>query len=103
MINSETHFTVVFKNLTRDERVELADRYLDKIGASSYSHALDDRDQLLDALAYAEAALGDIGDADREPGDDLAWCESRAAQALPRVREVLLAHGRRTTSLTGGV
>lgn len=102
MINSETYFTVVFKGLTRDERVELADRYADSISASSYSHALDDRDRLLDALAYAEAALGDIGDADREPGDDLAWCENRAAQALPRVREVLLAHGRKSTSLTGG-
>lgn len=98
MTYSETHFTVVFKNLTRDERVELADRYSDKISASSYSHAMDDRDRLLDALAYAEAALGDIGDA----GDDLAWCENRAAQALPRVREVLLAHGRKSTSLTGG-
>ena len=100
MINSETYFTVVFKNLTRDERVELADRYADSISASSYSHAMDDRDRLLDALAYAEAALGD---ADREPDDDLAWCESRAAQALPRVRELLLAHGRRTTSLAGGI
>ena len=41
------------------------------------------------ALAYAEAALADIGDADREPGDDLAWCERRAAEALPRVRAAL--------------
>ena len=40
-------------------------------------------------LAYAEAALADIGDADREPGDDLAWCEQSAAQALPRVRAAL--------------
>jgi len=40
-------------------------------------------------LAYAEAALADIGDAEREPGDDLAWCEARAAEALPRVRAAL--------------
>lgn len=100
---SEAHFTIVFKNLTKEERIELTDRYSNQISASSYSHVMDDRDQLLDALAYAEAALGDIGDAEREPGDDLAWCENRAAQALPRVRELLLAHGRRTTSLTGGI
>jgi hypothetical protein len=40
-------------------------------------------------LAYAEAALADIGDADREPEDDLAWCEQRAAEALPCVRAAL--------------
>jgi hypothetical protein len=41
------------------------------------------------ALKTAEAALSDIGDSDREPGDDLAWCEARAAQALPAVRAAL--------------
>jgi len=41
------------------------------------------------ALILAEAALADIGDADREPGDDVAWCEARAAQALPAVRAAL--------------
>ena len=50
-------------------------------------------ERLRDTLAYAEAALADIGDADREPGDDLAWCEARAAEALPRVREHLAALG----------
>jgi hypothetical protein len=44
---------------------------------------------LREALKTAEAALADIGDADREPGDDLAWCERRAAQALPAVRAAL--------------
>lgn len=44
---------------------------------------------LLRALELAEAALADIGDGDREPGDDLAWAESRAAQDLPRIRRVL--------------
>ena len=43
-----------------------------------------------EVLLFAEAALADIGDADREPGDDLAWCEARAAEALPRVREALM-------------
>jgi hypothetical protein len=41
------------------------------------------------ALVIAEAALADIGDADREPGDDLAWCERRAAQDLPTIRAAL--------------
>jgi hypothetical protein len=44
---------------------------------------------LRSALKTAEAALADIGDATREPGDDLAWCERRAAQALPAVRAAL--------------
>lgn len=46
-------------------------------------------ERLRAALVTAEAALSDIGDADREPGDDLAWCEARAAQALPAVRAAL--------------
>jgi len=48
-------------------------------------------DQLLLALRHAEAALSDIGDADREPGDDVAWCERRAAEALPVVRAAIAA------------
>ena len=51
--------------------------------------AIGEIERLRDTLTYAEAALADIGDADREPGDDLAWCEARAAEALPRVRAVL--------------
>ena len=46
-------------------------------------------DLVRDAMMKAEAALADIGDADREPGDDLAWCERRAAQALPEIRAAL--------------
>lgn len=53
--------------------------------------AIGEIERLRDTLAYAEAALADIGDADREPGDDLAWCEARAAGALPRVRAVVAA------------
>jgi hypothetical protein len=45
--------------------------------------------KLREALQVAEAALSDIGDADREPGDDLAWCERRAAQNLPLIRQAL--------------
>lgn len=46
---------------------------------------------LVKALRTAEAALSDIGDAEREEGDDLAWCEGRAAKALPLIRSVLRA------------
>jgi hypothetical protein len=49
----------------------------------------DERDELRAALEIAEAALADIGDADREPGDDVAWCEARATEALPVVRAAL--------------
>ena len=45
--------------------------------------------ELEEALKLAEAGLADIGDADREPGDDLAWCERRAAEPLPRIRAAL--------------
>lgn len=46
-------------------------------------------EQLRKALFIAEAALSDIGDADREDGDDISWCENRAAAALPVVRTAL--------------
>jgi hypothetical protein len=45
--------------------------------------------ELIQALVWSEAALADIGDAEREPGDDLAWAERRAAEELPRIRRVL--------------
>lgn len=48
---------------------------------------------MIQALREAEAALADIGDADREPGDDVAWCEARAAKALPSVRAALAQSG----------
>jgi hypothetical protein len=57
--------------------------------AQMHEYAAAVSDALRNALKTAEAALADIGDADREPGDDLAWCERRAAQALPAVRAAL--------------
>ncbi len=48
-------------------------------------------EEMVGALRLAEAALSDIGDADREPGDDVAWCEKRAAQAIPKSRAALQA------------
>ena len=46
-------------------------------------------ERLSEALRVAEAALADSGDADREPGDDVAWCECRAAEPLPMIRALL--------------
>jgi len=91
MIGSNTYTTFVFKNLVKEQRKDLI--YHENFSAASDSHAIDERDALLSCLAYAEAALSDIGDAEREPGDDLEWCEYRAAQTLPRVRALLKAHG----------
>jgi uncharacterized protein YukE len=45
--------------------------------------------ELVAALETAEAALADVGDADREPGDDVAWREARTAKALPAARAAL--------------
>ena len=53
--------------------------------------------ELIRALELAEAALADISDAgcfQREPGDDLAQAEARAAQDLPRIRAALARWGR---------
>jgi hypothetical protein len=90
MIYTSNFFTVIFKNLTTKQRLDLSKHYC--ISAAGDSHAFDDRDELLAALRYAEAALADIGDADREPGDDLTWCENRAGEALPRIRKLIAAH-----------
>lgn len=49
-------------------------------------------ERLAEALRIAEAALADIGDADREPGDDVAWCERRARLGLKVVRDTLRDH-----------
>jgi hypothetical protein len=92
MIYTGSYLTVVFRDLTLEERGDLC--YHPKFSASSYSHATRDVEELLSTLQYAEAALSDIGDAEREPGDDLAWCENRAAEALPRIRNLIKAHGR---------
>jgi hypothetical protein len=50
--------------------------------------------ELIRALELAETALADIGDADRELGDDLAWAEARAAQDLLRIRRAIARWGR---------
>ena len=57
-------------------RIEALEEQLEAVGAGGVG-------PMVRALEIAEAALADIGDADREPWDDVAWCEARAAQAQP--------------------
>jgi hypothetical protein len=45
--------------------------------------------KILSDLKSIEAALSDIGDADREPEDDVAWLEKRAAVVIPTARKLL--------------
>lgn len=75
------------KVIAQDERVRrLVSKASQEIGALRQTltgHAL------YNVLYHAEAALADIGDAAREPGDDLKWCERRAAKALPPIRAAL--------------
>lgn len=57
---------------------------------SHYEEVLaNENETLRRALKTAEAALSDIGDAEREEGDDIEWCERRAAKAIPIVRAAL--------------
>lgn len=49
----------------------------------------DTESELISTLQLAEAALADIGDAEREPGDDIIWAEKRAGEVLPKIRHVL--------------
>ena len=72
-------------HVEREVIVDEALKYADKSGRLEAKV-----DRLAEALRIAEAALADIGDADREPGDDVAWCERRASLGLRRVRDALL-------------
>jgi len=79
---------------TEPERPPLEPRGCPTPGACSCPTSPTVPPELIRALELAEAALADIGDAEREPGDDLAWAEARAAQDLPRIRAVLARWGR---------
>ena len=63
--------------------------FLQKCFETELTAALAREAGLREALRIAEAALSDIGDAEREEGDDLAWCERRASEAIPIVRAAL--------------
>ena len=80
------------------ERAVLSEKAMDAL--ARLGRELAECSRLHKALVIAEAALADIGDADREPGDDVAWCEARAAKALPKVRAALkVTHNADVTGL----
>jgi hypothetical protein len=72
---------------TRDELTGIVLRAFARYGRPNVAPIVPP--ELIRALELAEAGLADIGDADREPGDDLAWVEARAARDLPRIRQAL--------------
>lgn len=82
--NNDACTETVVDEKTREKAVAKWNTRADNVG-SIHSRVR----ELERALRVAEATLADIGDADREPGDDLAWCERRAEQALPTVRKTL--------------
>ena len=71
----------------KSKECESFQKYVDANEARIEAEARAER--LAEALRIAEAALADIGDADREPGDDVAWCERRASEPLPMIRALL--------------
>jgi len=79
---------------TEPERPPLEPRGCPTPGACSCPTSPIVPPDLIRALELAEAALADIGDAERELGDDLAWAEARAARDLPRIRAVLAHWGK---------
>lgn len=79
MIYSPNYFTIVYRDLTLDERRQ-ACHFADKFSAGSWSHAIDDVSDLLFALQQAEAALSGV-----EPTD-------KVAETLTHVRKLLRRH-----------
>jgi hypothetical protein len=63
------------------------DQSIDAAEARANARLIAAAPDLLAVLRIAQAVFADIGD--REPGDDLAWCEARAAEALPLVRAAI--------------
>lgn len=83
---SKNYFTVVFKDLDDSERKNLC--YHGNFRAGSWSHAIDDTNDLLFELTQVENALSDFEDENLEPDREVM------VNALQRVRKVLKEHGR---------
>lgn len=84
MIDSNRYFTVVYKDVSQEDRHNLYFSIPEKVSASSYSHALDDRDQLLSTLCHVDRVLVDLS----LEGDH------RVHSLLATVRNLLKEHGR---------
>ena len=75
--------------LRDDNRILRTEKHADAEAIATLRDINAENDRLRAALKISEAALSDIGDAHREEGDDLAWCERRAAKAIPIARAAL--------------
>lgn len=83
---SKDYFTVVFKDLDDSKRKDLC--YHENFSAGSWSHSIDDKNDLLFELEQIESALSDFEDENLEPDREVM------VDALQRVRKVLKEHGR---------
>lgn len=83
---SKNYFTIVFKGLDDEKRKEFV--YHDNFSAGSWSHSIDDTNDLLFELAHVESALSYFEDENLEPDREVM------VNALQRVRKVLKEHGR---------
>lgn len=87
MINSDKYFTIIYKDLTVDERRNLLEN--SKVSASGYSHAFDDRDGLLSALVYLEDYLA------TKLMDHVPWSNKEELQKeIADIQKLMKKHGR---------
>lgn len=86
MTDSDRYFTVVYKDLTREDRQDLYFNNPEKVSASSYSHALHDRHQLLGVLSEAYCVLLTDFSVNKDT--------SRVDSLLVSIRNILVEHGR---------
>jgi len=77
---------VVLKDLDEEKRKEFV--YDENFSAGSWSHSIDDKNDLLFELAQVESVLSDFEDENLEPDREVM------VNALQRVRKVLKEHGR---------
>lgn len=86
---SNKYFTIVFKNLTPDQRVPLVTH--PAFSAGSWSHAIDDRDDALYVLSKVEEILTGI----TKDGDmNSVIHKDKIEQLLSSVRQELKNQGR---------
>lgn len=86
MTDSDRYFTVVYKDLSQEDRHNLYFSIPEKVSASSYSHALDDRDQLLGVLSEAYLVLLTDFSVNKDT--------SRVDSLLVSIRNLLVEHER---------
>lgn len=87
VINSNKYFTIIYRDLDKEERRKLLEN--PNVSASGYSHAFDDRDGLLNLLISLERSLPEIAD---YVG---SWShKDKLYEEITNIRKILKAHGR---------